>query len=140
MLGLLIVISQTILYALMLPLFKKANQSVSPFTVMTISMFSLFLASLFMSLFFENTINLKYLNIHKNTVLLLLGIGLINALGFWLAIQVFKYMPIWQQSMFNLLVPVLGGIFAYFILGEALSLKLFAGLGIMTLGLFIAIR
>lgn len=138
--GPIIMLSATIAYALLSPLLKKANQSMPPFTVMTISMFALFTVSLILSLTFEKVINLDYISAHKNTVLMLLGVGLINALSFWLIILAFKYMPIWQLTMFNLLAPVLAGIFAYFILGETMSLKLFLGLAIMSFGLFIAIR
>lgn len=58
----------------------------------------------------------------------------------WLIILGFKYLPIWQQSMFSLLTPVFAGIFAYFLLGEPISIKLFIGLAVMGIGLFIAVK
>ncbi len=135
-----IMVLSTIGYAMLWPLLKKASQSMPPFTVMTVSVFVLFILSLIFSLTVEGVINLKYLNANKNIVLMLIGVGLINTLSFWLFIHAFKYMPIWQQSMFSLLAPILGGIFAYFILGEAMSIKLFVGLAVMSIGLFIAVR
>lgn len=138
--GILIVLLSVVCYAILPVLVKKANQNIPPFTIMTISMFVLFTASLILSLIFENGKIWKSFDDSKNLVLILVAMGLINTLGFWLVIQAFKYMPLWQQTMFNLLAPALTGIFAYFILGEAISIKLFLGLLIMGVGLYIAVR
>lgn len=138
--GVLIISISTVIYGLLPVLFKKANQSLPPFAVMAISMFALFLVSFILSVLFEKSFSWKYLSDNKNIFLFLIMAGLINAVGFWLAIQAFKYMPLWQQALFGLLAPVFTGIFAYFILGEALSLKLFVGLAIMGIGLFVAVR
>lgn len=133
-----IITLSVILYAILPPLLKKANQDTPPFTVMTISMFFLFIASLVMSVVSENFLGMKLPS--KNIILILAAVGLINTVAFWLGILAFKYMPIWQQEMFVLLSPIFAGFFAYFILGEPLSSKLFVGLTIMSLGLYIAVR
>lgn len=136
--GLLLVLSSTILYASLTPLLKKANQTLPPFTVMTISMFVLLLCSLIFSIAFENFTHLKFLS-YKNIIKILFLVGILNTLGFWLAIKAFKYLPIWQQTMFAVLTPIFSATFAYFILGELFSYKLFLGLIIMAIGLFIAV-
>ncbi len=133
-LGIGIVSLSTILYALLSPLLKKANVSIPPFTVMTISMLSLFLLSLFMSIFFEHSLSLNLQN-GKNLIILLLIVGLINGVAFWLGIKGYKYMPLDQQSLFALLSPMLISVFAYFILGEKLNPKIFISLAIMGIGL-----
>lgn len=139
MLGILIILSSTIIYASLTPLLKKANQSLPPFTVMTISMFALFLCSLVLSIVFENFTNLRFLS-DKNTIKVLLLVGILNTIGFYLVVKCFKYLPIWQQTMFSVLTPLFSAIFAYFILAEKFpSDKLFLGLAIMTIGLFIAV-
>lgn len=138
--GIIIISFSTVIYGLLPVLFKKTNQHIPPFAVMAVSMFALFLVSLILSLFFEKNINWKFISDNRNLFLVLITAGLINALGFWLAIQAFKYMPLWQQTLFGLFIPLITGIFAYFILGETLNPKLFAGLIIMGLGLIIAIR
>jgi drug/metabolite transporter (DMT)-like permease len=136
--GLFLVLSSTIIYASLTPLLKKANQVLPPFAVMAISMAVLFLLSLIFSLFFENFAQLK-LSQYKGVVKILILVGILNTIAFYLAVKAFKYLPIWQQQMFTVLTPVLSGIFAYFILGEAFSSKLFLGLAIMTIGLFLAL-
>ncbi len=138
--GLIIISVSTVIYSLLPVLFKKVNQNIPPFTVMAVSMFALFIAALILSLLFEKSINWKFINDNRNLFLVLITTGLINAAGFWLAIQAFKYMPLWQQTLFGLFIPILTGIFAYLILGETLNPKLFVGLLIMALGLVIAIR
>lgn len=139
--GPLIVVLAVTFYATLPPLLKKVSQNgIPPFTMMTVSMFTLFLSSFIASFLFEKGLRLKPVLADKNLFFILVAVGLINTVGFWLAIQGYKYMPLWQQTMFTLLTPVLAGIFAYFVLGEAISLKLFLGLVIMGLGLFIAVR
>jgi drug/metabolite transporter (DMT)-like permease len=122
-------------YSLLSPLLKKANLSLPPFTVMAISMLSLFVFSLFMSIAFEHSFKLQ---IGKSSIFLLLLVGIINALGFWLGILGYKYMPLGKQSLFGLLSPIFVSIFAYFILGEKLDPKILVSLLIMGFGLFIS--
>lgn len=137
--GYIIVLSSTIIYALLPTLLKKSSQSLPLLIIMTISMFSLFLTSFILSLIFEKGSIMK-VSTHTSTFALLFTVGMLNALGFYLAIQGYKYMPLWQQSMFAVLIPVLSGMFSYFILGEAINPKLFIGLFIMSIGLFIALK
>lgn len=137
--GPLIVLLSVFCYALLPPILKKVNQNIPPFTTIAISMFVLFTSSLILSLTFEQGKILKSFAESRNLILALIAVGFINTLGFWLAIQGYKYMPLWQQTLFGLLTPVLAGIFAYFILGEPISMKLFLGLLIMGFGLFIAV-
>lgn len=137
--GSIIIFSSTVLYALMGVLFKKTSLQTSAFSLMAISMFALFASSLSLSLIFEKDSIIKSIQ-DKNLFLILISVGLINTVGFWLAIQGYKYMPLWQQTLFSLLIPPLTGIFAYFILGETISMKLLLGLAIMGIGLFVAIK
>lgn len=139
-LGILIVTISTAFYGLINPLLKKANNdSIPPFTVMAISMFVLFLCSFFASIFFENGLHIKGDILKSNSGYLILA-GVINFIAFWFAILGFKYMPLWQQTLFSLMMPVFTAIFAYFLLGEKLSLNFFLGLLIMGIGLFIVGR
>lgn len=137
--GVIIAISAYLLNASLSPLLKKANKDVAPFTTMAISMFIVFLLSLILSLWLENGWRFK-LTDHRQSVFILILEGVITVAALWLIILGFKYLPIWQQSMFSLLTPVFAGIFAYFLLGEPISIKLFVGLAIMGIGLFIAVK
>lgn len=137
--GLFFALSQTILYALIVPISKKASQQVPPFTVMTISMFVLFILSLFASIFFQGGISFKNEGF-KAALPLLIAFGIINFFAFWFVLIAYKYFPVWQITMFGLLTPVVAGFFAYFILGEKVTINLFVGLSIMAVGLFVAIK
>ncbi len=137
--GIVLATLSTVFYALLWPLFKKGSEKLPAFTVMAISMFILFLSSLILSIFFENSLHLKLSSLKTYIVFALLA-GAVNVLAFWLEIQGFKYMPVWQQTLIGLLLPVFAAIFSFFILGEALSIKLFIGLLIIGIGLFVAIR
>jgi drug/metabolite transporter (DMT)-like permease len=126
-------------YAAMFPLLKKVNIKIPTFTLMALSMFFLFVFSLIGSLLFEKG-SLGKFSVIKTYLPLLILTGLINVVAFSTEIIAYKYMPLWQQTMFTLLTPIFASILAYFILGEQISFKLFIGLVIMGAGLFIAIR
>ncbi len=128
-----------LLYSLLYPMFKKVDTKVPPFTLMAISMFTLFFWSFLASVFFEKSLQTKGI-ISKENVLILVLAGTINLAAFWVLLLGQRNMPIWQITMFNLLVPVFAGIASYFILGEQLNPKMFIGLAIMAVGLFVAIK
>ncbi len=129
----------TIGYALLPPILKKASVKIPPFTVIAISMFVLFMLSLFMSIFYEKSFQIK-LAVIKTSLFPLILVGVLNTVAFWLGILGYKYMPLWQQTLFGLLAPICTAVFAYFLLGEPLSSKLFISLLLMGSGLYIAIR
>lgn len=123
----------------LMPLFKKSSEKLPAFTVMAISMFVLFLTSLVLSILFENSLHIKFGSL-KIYVLFALLAGAINVVAFWLEIQGFKFMPVWQQTLISLLLPIFAALFSFLILGEPLSIKLFIGLFIIGIGLYISIR
>ena len=129
----------TLLYAVLTPLEKKPNAALPPMTIMAISMFVLFLLSFIGSVVFEHLFSMKPSVLKANLTPLIL-VGVFNFFAFWLYILGFKYFAVWQQQMFFLLMPIFGGILAYFILGETISIKLFIGLAIIAVGLFIGLR
>lgn len=137
--GIVIVIASTAFYALLHPLLKKAGQQVPPFTVMAISMFVLFILSLLASVFVEGSLSLKG-GAAKINLPILIIIGIVNFLAFWLLLLSYKYFPVWQINMFALLTPIIAGVLSYFILGEKLTVNLFIGLLFMGVGLYIAVK
>lgn len=134
-----IVVAATIFYASLPVLVKKANVQLPPFTIMAISMFVLFVISFLASVIFEHSLQIKQQTIKANLPYLV-SMGILNFFGFWLFILGFKYFHVSQQQMFSLLSPIFGGIFAYFLLGEAMSVRLFVGLAIMGVGLFVTLK
>ena len=137
--GIAIVFTSTVLYSSLYPLLKKANQQLPPFTTMALAMLSLFILATLASIFLENGLHTK-MSLIKSNFSLIIIIGIVNFIAFWLAILGFKYMSIWQQNMFYVIDPVAAAIFAYFILGEKITINLFLGLFIMAIGLFVAVR
>jgi drug/metabolite transporter (DMT)-like permease len=134
-----IVLLSTIGYAVLAPLLKRVNEKIPPFTIIAISMFVLFVLSLVMSIVQEKSLSIKPDVIKANLFPLLL-VGVINTIAFWLGIVGYKYMPLWQQSLFSLLTPIFTAIFAFLILGEPLSPKMFLSLILMGAGLWVAVK
>jgi len=137
--GIIIMVASTVLYASLTPLEKKANAELAPMTIMAISMFVLFLLSFIGSIIFEHPFSIKP-EILKANILPLVLVGILNFFGFLLLILGFKHFPIWQQQMFYLLTPIIAGIIAYFVLGEVITVRLFIGLAIIAVGLFVGLR
>ena len=137
-LGILIIVTSVFCYSLLGVLLKKASQNLQPFTVMAISMFVLFGVSFLFSIAFEKSLSLDF-SMNKTSIMILVAVGIINVLGFWLQIKAYPLMPLWTQQMFFLLTPIFGGIIAYIVLKEPITSKLFAGLAFMIVGLFIAV-
>lgn len=136
-LGLLVVTSA--LYGLVVTVFKLGSESIPPFASMAISMFVLFLLSLGLSLLLERDIDWGASGYRKDIVVLVVG-GALNAAAFWCLLKSFRYVPVWQSQMFGLLNPIFAALFAYALLGEAVSGKMFLGLVFVSVGLFISVR
>lgn len=137
--GVIIMVISTICYAALNPIAKKASAEIQPFTIMAITMFVLFILSLIGSIVFEQLFSVKPAVLKTHLAPLIL-FGVINFFGFWLLIHGFKYFPVWQQQLFLLLTPILGGIIAFFLLGESIEPKLFLSLAIIGVGLYIGLR
>ncbi|MDE2025121.1 MAG: DMT family transporter [Patescibacteria group bacterium] len=134
-----IILMATTAYAVLFPLFKKGSEKIQPFTAMAISMFVLFFVSLVLSIIFENGLQLKFANVKVGILFLVLA-GAINVIAFWLELIGLKIVPVGEYTMFSLLTPIIAGVAAFFLLGEPLQAKLFIGLTVMAVGLFIAIK
>ncbi|HSA84297.1 MAG TPA: EamA family transporter [Patescibacteria group bacterium] len=137
--GAVIMFGSIIFYGALAPLLKRANQDLQPFTLMAITMFFLFLIAGVASVVFEQSLTIKHslIRTHLPTMIIF---SVVNFFAFWLFILGYKYFAVWQQQLFYLLMPIFGGIIAYFLLGEAISIKLFIGLAIISLGIYIGLR
>jgi len=136
--GLAFMVISTICYAAIGPFLKKAYQNkIGPFTVIAISMLILFSLSLFFAFKYENLANID-ISKQKISLMFLALAGAINFIGFWLAVKSYDYFPLWLQNMFGLFTPIITGIFAFFILGEKMSIRLVYGLVIMAVGMAVA--
>ncbi len=138
-LGYAIVFASTVLYASLGPLMKRANAKLPPFTVIAIAMIVLATGAIICSLVFEKGSRIAY-GAYKQEIILLIIAGLLNLAAFWLGVLGYKYMPLWQQSMFTFFTPLLTGLFAFLILKEPIEAKMFLGLVLMSLGLYVSVR
>lgn len=124
------------LYAVITPLLKKAG--LNPFATIIVQTGFLWLSILPFFLFTTASKNLSFAGI---TLPLLALAGIINAIGYYLSIRSYSYLPIWQINLFFAAIsPIAGSIAAYFLLHEPISAKMFVGLGIILVGLTVAFR
>ncbi|MBP6044886.1 MAG: DMT family transporter [Microgenomates group bacterium] len=137
--GVIIMLLSTVGYSLIYPLLKKGGEKISTFSLLAISTGVVCLMSVAMSLLTEKNSLVRSFS-EKNYIWFVLIAGFINFFAFWLGVVAFRYMSVWQQQLFGLLLPVVGAIAAYFLLKEAISPRLFIGLVIMSLGLYVALR
>ena len=137
--GFAFLIATPALYALNATLLKRGSQSIPPFAAMTVSMFVLFCVSLIMTFSTERSFTWS-ISENKDQFAVLVLVGFVNTLAFWSMLNAFRYSAMWQQQLFTLLAPVFAAAFAFFILGEDISPKLFASLLFMGMGLYLAVR
>lgn len=137
--GVIVMLLSTIGYSLIYPLLKKGGEKISTFSLLAISTGIVCIMSVAMSLLTEKNALIRSFS-EKNYIWFVVIAGIINFFAFWLGVVAFKYMSVWQQQLFGLLLPVVGAVAAYFLLKEAISPKLFIGLIIMSFGLYIALR
>lgn len=132
-------IGAPMLYGLNGVLLKKGVASIPPFTAMAISMAVLLTLSGLFAVCFERPQNLMGAE-HRSSLVALLLVGGVNTAAFWCFLNAYRYVSVWQYQMFALLVPVFSAFFAYWLIGEALSWRLFAGLAFMGIGLVVALK
>ena len=137
--GYVVSVLSTIFYSLTYPLQKKFSNDIPTFMMMTIIMFSASFVTFFLSIFLEKGLSFNFFQ-NKNGILILIFVGIVNIIAFWCLLTGYKYLPLWQEIMITMISPIFTAIFAYYILGESFSYKMFIGLIIMIFGLFIAIK
>ncbi len=137
--GSLVMTLSAIFYGLFAPYLKKVSETVPPFMTLAVTSATIAITSLVLSFIFEKNFDLHLLT-SKSMIKLILAVGMLNLLAYWFEILGFQYLPVWQQQMFFALIPAFAGVAAFFILGEALSIRLLIGLIITGTGLFISVK
>jgi drug/metabolite transporter (DMT)-like permease len=120
-------------------LLKRASQSIPPFAAMSISMAILLALSCAGTFFLEKTFAWDMRQSPASFTAIVL-VGFVNAAAFWCLLSAFSHVAVWQYQMFALLTPIFAAFFSYWIVGEPITWRLFAGLGFVGIGLFIALR
>lgn len=127
------------LYGLVGALLKRGAQGIPPFAAMTVSMGVLFGLSFLCNLVLERNFSWD-LRVHTGSIVALVLVGTVNTVALFCALRAYDYVPVWQYQLFSLLCPIFASLFAYLLLGEVLSPKLFGGLVLMAIGLYVAVR
>jgi drug/metabolite transporter (DMT)-like permease len=133
--GILLMFVSTICYALLSPLMKKSSVGIPPFAIIAITMTILAMGAFVCSMIFEKNFQIRAIS--GNALALLGLVSMLNLIGFFLSVKAYVYLPISHQQSFALLSPVFASVAAYFILGEPLGWRLFAGAAIMSVGLLV---
>ncbi|MCL4339028.1 DMT family transporter [Patescibacteria group bacterium] len=134
-LGAILMVISMAAYGVVNPLLKKAG--LNSFATMIVQ-----IAVLWLSVLPFFIVSRSYQNVfdNKNAILILALAGIINAFGYFLLMQSFNYLPIWQINTFWVLIPLFGAVASFFILGEVLSVNLLIGLVFIGAGFLIAFR
>jgi len=90
------------------------------------------------SYFFEKNFTLSIIN--TPTWFTLASFAAINFTGFAVMLFAISKIPVVEYQIIAVITPIIGGILAYFILSEGLSLKYFIGLAFIGIGLYIALK
>lgn len=125
-------------YALLSPLSRKlALDGFPPFSFIAISTFLVFLFSFSAALLFEH--NFSFSSLSRTTWGVLTGFACVNFIAFFLFVKTVAGVPAVHYQILGMLTPVFGGIFAWFLLKEAIDWRMFLGFLIMCIGLFVAL-
>lgn len=131
--GILLGLGTSICIGLLNPIVKKAGLNPSVSAIVQIGvLFVLYIPMLFLTKshigFFD----------HRSAFSLLVLAGVINAIGYYLIVTSFKYLPVWQINLFGVLAFFFGSVCGYFILHEPLPAKFFLGFAVAAIGVVIA--
>lgn len=134
-----LLISVPILYGFLSVLIKKATTNIPPFASISISMFVLSVCAMGFSLVFEKEFVWSFKENQQN-LRNLIYVGLFNLLCFWFLIKALHEAEVWKQQLFETVKPVFAGLFGIYILSESFSKNLIFGLGVIVVGMFIALK
>ena len=132
-------IAAPLLYGLNIALIKRASQDIPPFAAISIAMAVVVVLSLICVMCWEKDSSWDIRQSPGGFAAIVL-VGFVETAAFWCVFSAFNYVSVWQYQMFGLLTPLAAALFSYWINSEPITWRLFAGLGIVGLGLFIASR
>lgn len=125
-------------YALLGPIAKKLGTSLPPFAFIASSSLLVFLFSAAISLLTERAVLFEtFRRIEWKWLLLFSAINIIGYVGYLWSIS---RIPVVHYEMFTVICPILAGLFATYLLGEAFHMRYLVGLVFVSIGLFIAIK
>jgi len=125
-------------YSLLTVLAKKVQTDIPSFAFITVTMVFLTLFSGIASLFYEK--NFSFASISMATLGQLALFAFINFVAFAVMLFTIAKIPVVEYQLIAMLMPIISGVLAYYILSEGLSAKYFIGLIFIAIGLYIALK
>lgn len=126
-----------ICYALLSPIVRKLSLgTVPPFAFMMIANGFLFLFAVIGYWMMERG---SVAAMQPITWIWMFGFALLNFLGYYLYIKALSGMPVTSYQLMALATPIIGGLFAWYLLKEPITVKMLVGFAIMCAGFYIAI-
>lgn len=124
-------------YAMLSPIAKKMQLDVPPLAFIAITMFFLCLFSAALSFITERNFSIQSIS---GVTWGWLGLfAFTNLMAFFFYLSALKQMPVAEYQLIFLISPIVGGMLAYFMLGEEFKTQYLIGLPIIGLGLYIAL-
>jgi len=125
-------------YAMLGPIAKKVSVNLPPFTFITISSVILAITAGSLAYFFEQ---LKFAeafqDIRWEWLVVFSFLNLVAYVGYLWAIT---KVPVAQYEMFGTLMPIIGGLFAVYLLKEPFHARYIASMAFIGIGIYIAAR
>ena len=125
-------------YALMPVVLKKLQLDVPPLRLISITMAGLCALALAASLILEKDYSFAKVTPKMWTGMMMFSV--LNLIGFGVMLLVIAKIPIVEYQLVGLATPVVGALFAYWMLGEEFKLQYLVGLFFIGIGLFVALR
>ncbi len=124
-------------YAFLGPLAKKVGLTIPPFTFVAISTFMLTALAIVVAVIFERDQIVGAIS--QVSWGWMIAFTAINLAGYALYLVAMSRMPVAQYEMFGILMPIFGGVIAYFLLKEPIHPRYLLALAFMAVGLYIAV-
>jgi len=128
-----------VFYALLPVIAKKLQLGDLP-ALALMAMTQLLLACLACTALFLTQPEFRFTTIDKKTWSYIAGFASINFVGFWLYLYAVARAPVTEYQLVGMLTPVFGACFAYLLLSEPFKPRYAAGLALIILGLFVALK
>ncbi|MDR3424524.1 MAG: DMT family transporter [Alphaproteobacteria bacterium] len=125
-------------YGALSPIAKKLLSAIPSFAFVGMTALIVSSFAFASSIFYEKGFSLARLSTATWGGLLIFGI--INFISYALYCYVIAKIPVTHYQLMELIAPIVGGILAYFLLREPFKPQYLAGLVIVGLGVFVAIR
>ena len=135
----LIAVSAICCYASLSVIAKKMIPEIPSYTFIGVSMAILSILSFVAGYFFEQK-NFSFSSLSYKSWIWIAAFSLINFIGFVLYLMAIKDMPVAHYQTIALISPLIGGLIAFFILQESLSIKFFVGFFIAAIGIYITLK